>query len=35
MEATILGLAEYGMLLLKDNSGKQYKCALQEIVFVK
>jgi BirA family transcriptional regulator, biotin operon repressor / biotin---[acetyl-CoA-carboxylase] ligase len=35
MQATILGLAEYGMLLLKDNSGKQYKCALQEIVFVK
>jgi BirA family biotin operon repressor/biotin-[acetyl-CoA-carboxylase] ligase len=34
MEATILGLAEYGMLLLKDNSGKQYICALQEVVFV-
>ncbi|MHC1778483.1 MAG: biotin--[acetyl-CoA-carboxylase] ligase [Lentimicrobium sp.] len=34
MEATILGLAEYGMLLLKDNSGKQFKCALQEIVFI-
>jgi len=35
MEATILGLAEYGMLMLKDNSGKQYICALQEVVFVK
>lgn len=35
MEATILGLAEYGILLLKDSSGKLYKCALQEIVFVK
>jgi BirA family biotin operon repressor/biotin-[acetyl-CoA-carboxylase] ligase len=34
MEATILGLAEYGMLLLKDNRGKQYICALQEVVFV-
>ena len=35
MEATIIGLAEYGMLMLKDNSGKQYICALQEVVFVK
>lgn len=34
IEATILGLAEYGMLMLKDKSGKQYVCALQEIVFV-
>ncbi len=35
MEATILGLAEYGMLLLEDKSGKQYKCTLQEVVFLQ
>ncbi|MBK6962374.1 MAG: biotin--[acetyl-CoA-carboxylase] ligase [Bacteroidales bacterium] len=35
MEATILGLAEYGMLLLNDNNGRQFKCGLQEVVFVR
>lgn len=35
MAATIKGLAEYGMLLLENKSGKQYKCALKEVVFVR
>jgi len=35
MTATIKGLAEYGMLLLENKSGKQYKCALKEVVFVR
>ncbi len=35
MTATIKGLAEYGMLLLENKSGKQYKCALKEVVFIR
>ncbi|NTW23273.1 MAG: biotin--[acetyl-CoA-carboxylase] ligase [Lentimicrobium sp.] len=35
MTATIRGLAEYGMLLLENKNGKQYKCALKEIVFIR
>jgi BirA family biotin operon repressor/biotin-[acetyl-CoA-carboxylase] ligase len=35
IEATIRGLAEYGMLLLENTQGKQFNCSLKEVVFPK
>jgi BirA family transcriptional regulator, biotin operon repressor / biotin---[acetyl-CoA-carboxylase] ligase len=35
IEATIRGLAEYGMLLMEGTDGKQYICSLKEVVFPK
>jgi BirA family biotin operon repressor/biotin-[acetyl-CoA-carboxylase] ligase len=34
MNATIKGIAEYGMLLLEGNDGRQYKCSLKEVIFI-
>ena len=33
MNATIKGLAEYGMLLLEGDDGRQYKCSLKQVIF--